>query len=146
MKLAFIVFLLFVGTMSIQTPSSAAACIRDIKADVGLVQQLITDAESKNIVKIMSDLLMGKSLLEKTQVDCQKIQTSDILAYLSTQLTREERECVASVVSTIKIAQKVAAEINKDWSSAIVAASELMITLINTKSKCTAATLKIIAK
>ena len=146
MKLAFIIFLLFVGTMSIQIPSSAAACITDIKADVSLVQRLLADSESGDTLKIMTDLLMGKSLLEKTQVDCQNIQTKDILAYLNTQLTKEQRECAASVYATIKIAQKVVADISKSWSSAIFGATKLMIALNNTKNKCTAASLKIIAK
>ena len=146
MKLAFIAFLLFVGTISAQIPTSTAACLLDIKADVELVQQLLADYEAKDTLKILADLLKAKSLLDKTEADCKDILPSHIVANLDLQLTPEQKECAAQIIATIEIAQKVAADVEqKNWTAAISAAAQLVIALNNTKAKCTAAAFKAIA-
>ena len=149
MKLAFIAFLLFVGSISakIRMPQTAAACVTDIKGDILIVEKLVADYEGDERFQILVDLVNAKRLLVQTLGDCKGIQKQDILDYLASLLTPQQKGCADQLVATIQISVKTVTDIRaKSWSAAMTDSEDLILALSASKTKCNFETSRVLTK
>ena len=146
MKLAFISFVLFAAAVSAQT-SSMKACVAAVKADIGLVQQLVADYKAGSKLHCLEDVLKGVELLEKTSADCKGINRKDVLKYFYATLTTEQKTCITQVYATILVSIDLAANLKgKDWSLASADTQKLLSSLNVVINVCTPVTLAMLAK
>ena len=149
MKLAFIAFLLFVGSISakIRMPQTAAACVTDIKGDIEIVEKLVADYEGSERFEILVDLVNSEKLLSQTLGDCKDLQKQDILDYLASLLTPQQKVCADQLIASIQISVKTVADIRgKSWSAAMTDAEDLILALSAAKTKCNFDTSRVLTK
>ena len=148
MKLVFIAFLLFVGSISANNRMlQTAACVTDIKADIVLVQKLVADYEAGERFEILVDLVNDKTVLVQTLGDCKDIQKQDILDYLASLLTPQQKVCADQLVATIQISVKTVTDIRaKSWSAAMTDSEDLILALSASKTKCNFETSRVLTK
>ena len=148
MKLAFIAFLLFVGTISAQIPkASEDKCTEDIQALVALLYKLGDDYASNKVAALIADAVKAQYKWYRVQIDC-NLPSNQVLANLNdSQINPELRECTNQIIITIKSAKNVIAVVQSLSKTAITtAATELMTAVKNLRNKCTAAAFKAIPK
>ena len=148
MKLVFIAFLLFVGSISANNRMlQTAACVTDIKADIVLIEKLVADYEVGERFEILVDLVNDKTVLVQTLGDCKDIQKQDILDYLASLLTPQQKVCADQLVATIQISVKTVTDIRaKSWSAAMTDSEDLILALSASKTKCNFETSRVLTK
>ena len=118
MKFAvFALFMLF-GAIACQTQSAVETCITDLKQDAMIVDKLVEAFKTKNVLQIIQIVTASRDILLKTKEDCKLVNKQDVLGFVYSKLSTQQKECLSTVLGVAFSASTLVQDLkNKDWES-----------------------------
>ena len=136
MRIAVFILCLIAGAAICQQ-NPLEVCISDLKLARPLVQKIIEDSHSKNILAMISDITIGANLIDAVKSDCKNITKANVIAYAYSKLSAQQKECLGQVLGTAFALFTAKNDLaNKDWSAFFQDIANLSTDFDATKTAC----------
>ena len=137
MKIAVFIVALLAASVACQAQNTVEVCMTDLQNDVQFVQGLVEAVETKNVVKVVLQVTMAQPLIQQTVSDCRAIKKLDIVSYIYSKLSIEQKECLASVMGTVFAANTLKIDFDqKNYLQVIQDLANLTTQVQDTKQRC----------
>ena len=139
MRIAVFILCLVAGAAICQQ-NPLEVCINDLKLALPLVEKIIQDSQSKNILAMISDISIGAVLIDSVKADCKNITKANVIAYAYSKLSVQQKECLGQVLGTVFALYTAKNDLtNKNWPAFFQDLSNVTIDLETTKTICNGA-------
>ena len=137
MKLSLFILAIVCASVACQQVNPVEVCIEDVRLNLNVVQMVSDAVKSKDYLKVIGSLALGKPLIDKTLADCKSVKKLDILTYAFSKLTDAQKECIFAGFSVFNDgASAYEFAKNKDWTNFFTALSTLTVDVQNAELKC----------
>ena len=137
MKLTIFVFLMVLGAIACQTPNVIEGCVIELKNDKTIVESLLVQLKTKNILSIVALISSSQTAINATKEACKKVTKEDIMGFVYGKLNEDQKNCLANVMGTIMSVTSLQQYVKeRQWNDLIASIKTVTENAQNAKDAC----------